>query len=81
MPRLLAGLLIVGLAAWLGCTEHRVKVEPIEVKPIHVTMDVNIKVDRELDRFFDFEDDIMQDKPDESKKSADAGDATPASGG
>ena len=81
MPRLLAGLLIVGLAAWPGCTQHRVKVEPIEVKPIHVTMDVNIKVDRELDRFFDFEDDIMQDKPAEPKKSADAGDATPTSGG
>ena len=32
-----------------GCfsvkTEH-------EVKPIHITMDINLKVDRELDQFF-----------------------------
>jgi hypothetical protein len=31
------------------------KVEPIEVKPIHIVMDVNIRVDRELDQFFAFE--------------------------
>ncbi len=35
-----------------GCLTHRVEVAPIEVKPIHITMDVNIKVDRELDSFF-----------------------------
>ncbi len=29
-----------------GCAT--VKVEPIEVKPIHVTVDVNVKVDREV---------------------------------
>ncbi len=37
-----------------GCfsvkTEHEIK--PIEVKPIHITMDINLKVDRELDKFF-----------------------------
>lgn len=38
----------------------RVAVDPIEVKPIpiHVTMDVNIRIDRELDRFFQFEEKI-----------------------
>ena len=30
-----------------------VKVAPIEVKPIHVTVDVNIKMDRALNDFFD----------------------------
>ena len=33
-----------------GCVT--VKTEPIEVKPIHITVDVNVKVDRELDDFF-----------------------------
>ncbi len=39
-----------------GCIHA--KVEPIEVKPIHITMDVNVKVqkvDKQLDDFFNFE--------------------------
>jgi hypothetical protein len=36
-----------------GCT--RVKVDPIEVKTIHIVHDINIKVDRELDEFFAFQ--------------------------
>ena len=39
----------VALAAAQGCIQ--VKTES-EVKPIHITMDVNLKVDRELDRAF-----------------------------
>ena len=36
-----------------GCnTKHEVKVAPVEVKPIHITIDVNITVDRALDNFF-----------------------------
>ncbi|MEM7205347.1 MAG: hypothetical protein AAF628_34140 [Planctomycetota bacterium] len=50
---LIGGLALLGLAS---CTSHRVEIEPIEVKPIHVTIDVNVKVQRELDEFFDFED-------------------------
>ncbi len=38
-----------------GCTQHRVIVDPIEVKPMHITVDINLRVDRELDDFFDFE--------------------------
>ena len=49
-------LLLAVLALWLtsaGCaTQHRVEVAPVEVKPIHITIDVNIKVDRALDDFF-----------------------------
>lgn len=43
---------------FLGCTKHtieskhEVKLEPVEIKPIHITIDVNIKVDRALDDFF-----------------------------
>ena len=33
-----------------GCVS--VKTAPIEVKPIHITVDVNVKVDRALDDFF-----------------------------
>jgi len=41
-----------------GCTKHQVEtksqveVAPVEVKPIHITIDVNIRVDRALDDFF-----------------------------
>jgi hypothetical protein len=34
----------------VGCVN--VKTAPIEVKPIHITVDVNVKVDRALDDFF-----------------------------
>jgi hypothetical protein len=42
-------LLIPGISA---CTQHKVEVAPLEVKPIHITIDVNVKVDRALDGFF-----------------------------
>jgi hypothetical protein len=41
-----------------GCTKHevetrsQVEVAPVEIKPIHITIDVNIRVDRALDDFF-----------------------------
>ncbi len=36
-----------------GChTSHEVEVKPVEIKPIHITIDVNVKVDRALDDFF-----------------------------
>ncbi len=46
-------LLLTILTLVCGCsTKHEVKVAPVEVKPIHITIDVNIKVDRALDNFF-----------------------------
>ena len=30
--------------------------DPIEVKPIHIVADINLRVDRELDQFFAFQD-------------------------
>ena len=52
------GLLCGALAAvscfTAGCikltTENEIK--PIEVKPIHITVDINVKIDRALDDFF-----------------------------
>lgn len=51
------GLALLLALAW-GCTRHEiesrheVQMAPIEIKPIHITIDVNIKVDRALDDFF-----------------------------
>jgi Skp family chaperone for outer membrane proteins len=47
---ILLGALAVLAAS--GCTQHKVEVAPVEVKPIHITIDVNVKVDRALDNFF-----------------------------
>ncbi len=41
-----AVVLSAGLGA--GC----IRVQPIEVKPIHVTVDINLRIERELDDFF-----------------------------
>jgi hypothetical protein len=41
-----------------SCTRHyvesrsQVELAPVEVKPIHITIDVNIKVDRALENYF-----------------------------
>jgi hypothetical protein len=47
--------------------DSNVKVEPIEIKPIHATFDVNVnvnvRVERELDHFFAFEDDGSTSQP------------------
>jgi hypothetical protein len=42
----------VGLLSQSACTSHEVEVKPLEIKPIHITIDINIKVDRALDDFF-----------------------------
>ena len=44
LPLALVPLLLV------GCLN--VKTEPIEVKPIHITVDVNVRVEKALDDFF-----------------------------
>lgn len=54
-------LLLIGmmLLFFQACnTQHAVQVAPVEIKPIHITIDVNIRVDRALDDFFaDIDDD------------------------
>ena len=45
----------------LGCT-HQVNVAPITIEPIHVTMDIRIRVDRQLEDFFDFEKEMQKDQ-------------------
>jgi hypothetical protein len=54
MAKLFAVLLAISMISVLaGCTEHKVEVAPVEVKPIHITIDVNVKVDKALDDFFE----------------------------
>lgn len=45
-----AALALAGVALLAGCVS--VRTEPIEVKPIHITVDVNVKVERALEDFF-----------------------------
>ncbi len=54
-PRLALGMLFAFAMGAVACTSHNVKLEPIEFKPIHLTVDINLKVQRELNDFFDFE--------------------------
>ncbi|MDP1580442.1 MAG: hypothetical protein Q8M02_09195 [Candidatus Didemnitutus sp.] len=44
-------LILASLPLFLGGCVH-VKTAPIEVKPIHITVDVNVKVERALENFF-----------------------------
>lgn len=55
-----------GMTLALACSAN-VKVEPVEVKPIKMTIDVNIKVDRQLDEFFDFEEETRPEIESEEK--------------
>ncbi len=59
----------------LGGCNPKVKVEPLEVKPIEVTVNINVKIDRELDQFFDF------DKPAPSRAPAAGTASQPTEGG
>ncbi|MBW2491443.1 MAG: hypothetical protein JRE65_09875 [Deltaproteobacteria bacterium] len=45
-------LCVVMMFTLLSCTQHRVEIAPVEVKPIHITIDVKVKVDKALDDFF-----------------------------
>ena len=64
--------ILILLAAWsvltaAGCTQHKVEVAPVEIKPIHITIDVNVKVDRALDNFFEDIDKAEEKIEDRSK--------------
>lgn len=45
-------LCICSVLTTVGCFSHKVEMAPVEIKPIHITIDVNVKVDRALDNFF-----------------------------
>jgi hypothetical protein len=45
---------LAGLVLFIaGCgSQHKVEVQPMEIKPIHITIDVNVRVEKALDDFF-----------------------------
>ncbi|MCK5602504.1 hypothetical protein KAR91_11555 [Candidatus Pacearchaeota archaeon] len=51
-------LLFFSVFLLCNCTKHEidsrhdVNLAPVEIKPIHITIDINIKVDKALDDFF-----------------------------
>ncbi len=45
-------LFVTGLLSFSACTRHEIDIKPVEIKPIHITIDINVKVDRALDDFF-----------------------------
>jgi len=49
---LIGGLFVLLVGSLPACTRHEVEVKPVEIKPIHITIDINVKVDRALDDFF-----------------------------
>ena len=65
-----AALLLPFTALAAGCITHNVESKPIEIKPIHITMDINLKVQRELDQFFDFEETMGEPEQASSPKSS-----------
>jgi hypothetical protein len=49
-PGILTGVMLCLLVP--ACTRHRVEIAPVKIEPIHITIDVNVKIDRALDDFF-----------------------------
>ncbi len=45
-------IFIAGIMSLSACTRHEVEIKPVEIKPIHITIDINVKVDKALDDFF-----------------------------
>ena len=53
LPILAAAAVLLGFSA-TACirTQNEVEVKPIEIKPVHITLDINIKIEKALDDFF-----------------------------
>jgi hypothetical protein len=51
---------VAALMVLPSCT-HKVEVEPLRIEPIHLTVDLNIRVDRELDEFFAYEEEAPEE--------------------
>jgi len=54
---------LAGMAFVPACTRHTVRIEPIEIKPIHITMDINIKIQKQLQEDFSFMEDMAAPQP------------------
>jgi hypothetical protein len=68
MSRLLCLTLLFGFSS--ACTKHEVDVKPVEIKPIHITIDVNVKVEKDLEDFFkEIDEAALGENNSESNKS------------
>jgi len=47
-----SAILSTGVLIVSACTKHEVEIKPVEIKPIHITIDINVKIDKALDDFF-----------------------------
>jgi len=45
-------MVLTSALLFTACTRHEVEVKPVEIKPIHITIDVNVRVERALEDFF-----------------------------
>lgn len=59
MKKLLSISTLLLIAA--GCA--RVTVDPIEIKPIHIVQDINIRIDKQLDDFFSYQEKAAATQP------------------
>ena len=52
---LLVAALVIIAAIEQGCfhSSHEGDIKPVEIKPMHVTIDLNVKVEKRLAEFFD----------------------------
>lgn len=64
--KILCGGAIIALLGCHATVKH-------EVEPIHITLDVNLKVDRELEDFFAFQDQIKQEVLEQTPPTEDEG--------
>lgn len=58
MQKLIGPLILILTLVTLGCTRHHVKADTthrVEIAPIHVTVDINLKVQRALDDALSFQ--------------------------
>ncbi|HPO90806.1 MAG TPA: hypothetical protein P5239_10505 [Victivallales bacterium] len=68
--------LVLLFPCFSACTHHKVETEskvelaPVEVKPIHIVLDVNIKIQEELKKKFEKEDEIAKSISDEEAQEA-----------
>ena len=60
--RVAAGIVVAAPLLLLSACTPTVKVKH-EVEPIHLTADINIRVDRQLDEFFAFQDQAAATQP------------------
>jgi len=47
-----AVILLFSSFVFVSCTHHEVEMKAVEIKPIHITVDVNIRVEKAVDDFY-----------------------------